>query len=334
MTEQLKISPSALAAAVRPSHVERFDVTDRAAWLERRKLDVTASAAGALWGVHDWITPYQLFGLKAGLLTEDAVETPAMRRGRLLEDDALQILAEEYPTWRVDAGRTYYRDPAHRIGATPDAFAIAPGVEGLGIIQVKTVDPFAFRSKWKVDGAVEVPLFIAVQATIEAYLTGASWACVAAMVVEGGLNLHVIDIPLRPGIMTKLRELVADFWRRVDANDPYAPDYARDGAAIARIHGNPDDEATVDLSGNSRVAEILSLREALKAREADGTAAEKTRKALDAELIVALGNAARGRLADGRIVSAPVTKRAEYVAKATSFRAVKVIQPKKQESAA
>ena len=328
------ISPTALAAILKPKGVETFDSRDRAAWLKMRQQDVTASVAGALFGVHDWVTPYQLFALKAGLVGEDEVESKAMRRGRLLEDDAIQILREDYPTWRIDQGARYYRDPAHRIGATPDAFAIAPGVEGFGVVQVKTVDPFAFRQKWKIDGSVEAPLWIAVQATIEALLTGASWACVAALVVDGGLTLHVIDIPLRPALLTKLRGLVAEFWTRVAANDPYPPDYARDGATIARVFSEADDDAVADLSGNARVGEILAKREALKARESDGSAAEKERKALDAELIFALGNASLGRLADGRIISAPVTKRKEFVVKANSFRAIKIVSTKNAERAA
>ncbi len=62
----------------------------------------------------------------------------------------------------------------------------------------------------------------------------------------------------------------------------------------------------------------------MQAIERAGDAAGKQRKPLDAELIHLLGNAARGTLGDGRVVTAKTVKRGEYVVKATSYRAIKV----------
>jgi hypothetical protein len=72
----------------------------------------------------------------------------------------------------------------------------------------------------------------------------------------------------------------------------------------------------------------LAEREALKAREKDGNEAEKARKVLDAEIIHALGNASVGRLADGRIITAKTTRRAGYEVKPSSFRSVRIKEPK------
>ena len=62
--------------------IESWPVTDRESWLKRREKDVTASVAAALFGdgVHPYITAYELYCLKAGLIEADPEETPAMRR--------------------------------------------------------------------------------------------------------------------------------------------------------------------------------------------------------------------------------------------------------------
>jgi len=306
--------------------VERFPIVDRQSWLALRELDVTASTAAALFGLHPYITAYKLWALKSGLIGEEAIETPAMRRGRILEPVALQMLGEERPEWRVVPGKVYLRDSASHIGATPDVIADRPDIEGGGVVQIKTVGHFAFKKGWRdgETGEVQVPLWIAIQASVEAALAGASWAAVAAMSLgDGGLEMHIEDVPIKPALMAKLRELVADFWRRVEQNDPYEPDYSRDAALIARLYAD-DNGAEIDLSGDNRVMEIVAQRETLKARETDGAVAAKERKPLDAELLVKLGNAGRGRLADGRVIEAPTIRRKAYAVEATTFRAIKV----------
>jgi hypothetical protein len=123
--------------------------------------------------------------------------------------------------------------------------------------------------------------------------------------------------------MTKLRGLVADFWRRVEERDPYQADYGKDAAVIAAIYRD-DDGGEVDLTGNERIASLLARREQLKAIEAAAAAAKKEREPIDAELIAALGNATRGLVAGGAF-EAKTTRRAGYTVKPGSYRAVKVI---------
>ena len=309
------------------SEIARFAITDRVSWLKRREQDVTASVAAALFGpeVHPHMTPYKLWCLKCEMIKEDGIETPAMRRGRLLEPIALQLLQEEKPDWIIAPHPFYYRDPILRLGASPDALASRPDIAGTGVVQLKTVGHFAFKKGWRgEEGEVEVPLWIAVQASVEAALTSGKWAAAAAMALgDGGLEMHVVDVPLRPQLMVRLRALVEEFWRRVEANDPYPPDYGRDAAAIARIYAD-DDGGEVDLAGNERALKLVEERGRLKAIESAGDAAGKQRKPLDAEIIHLLGNAARGTLGDGRVITAKTVKRAGYEVKATSYRAISV----------
>lgn len=213
---------------------------DRAAWLEARKQDVTASVAGALLGVHPYQTPYGLWALKSGRVVDDDADNPVLRRGRLLEPVVIEMLREDRPDWTVEYRRdnAYFRNTEDRIGATPDAFATRPDIFGNGVVQVKTVAEDKFRREW-IDadtGEVVLPLWIAVQAIVEATLTGATWACVAVMVIGRGIDLQIIDVPLNTRVMNRLRREVREFWRLVEAGEEPSIDWNRDGASVAEVY--------------------------------------------------------------------------------------------------
>lgn len=213
---------------------------DRTAWLDARKQDVTASVAGALLGIHPYQTPYGLWAEKSGRVASDDADNPVLRRGRLLEPVVIEMLREDRPDWSVEYRRdnAYFRNTDDRIGATPDAFATRPDIFGTGIVQVKTVADDKFRREW-IDpetGEVVLPLWIAVQAIVEAELTGSTWACVAVMVIGRGIDLQVVDVPLNTRVMARLRREVREFWRLVDTGTEPAIDWNRDGASIVEVY--------------------------------------------------------------------------------------------------
>ena len=263
-------------------------------WLALRKQDVTASVAGALFGVHPYNTPWRIWARACGFVLDNETESAAMRRGRLLEPVALQLLREQHcataerPGWQTQKAGTYFRDPVSRLGATPDAYAIDPEREGFGVIQVKSVEQSVFRRKWRNEaGEVEPPVWIALQALIEAELTGASWACVAALTVGFGVDLAVIDVPLDPGVIARLRERVAEFWRCVETKQPPPIDYERDGEAVLAMH-RTDDGSTIDLTGWNRASE-LTIEDAKAAMAIKD--AKARRDAIKAELLDKMGSA-------------------------------------------
>jgi hypothetical protein len=214
--------------------------------------DVTASIAGALLGVHPYATPNATYFLKAGIIATDPEETPPMRRGRLLEPVAVRLLREEKPDWKIEVPRAYYRDPELRLGATPDVFATNEA--GFGVIQIKSVEPSRFRRTWFAGDAIEPPTYSIVQANIEAFMTGASWAAVAALVVGFGIDLHIVPIPIHAGIIDRIKAEVAVFWRRVERREPYPFDYAHDGDLIARLfeRSEPGKKSSCSMTINCR----------------------------------------------------------------------------------
>lgn len=266
---------------------------DRAAWLAARRQDVTASVAGALLGVHPYTTPYELWATKSGRVVEEDEDNPVLRRGRLLEPVAIEMLREDRPDWTVDYRRdnAYWRNPSDRIGATPDAFATRPDVFGNGIVQVKTVAEDKFRREWldPDTGDVVLPLWIAVQAIVEASLTGSAWACVALMVIGRGIDLKIVDIPLdqAPRIMNRLRREVREFWRRVDTGKEPPIDWNRDGAIVAEVYRDslPDRrDLTNDIALDKMIGRYVDANDA-------HSAAGRMKDELRPRILHALGSA-------------------------------------------
>jgi len=300
--------------------IEVIRPTDREAWLRLRGHDLTASTIGALFGEHEYLTAFALWQMKAGRMTIDAEETPAMQRGRLLERVAVDLLREQHPDWTIHhnaADNTYFRDPEHRLGATPDVIVTAPG-RGKGVVQVKSVEPSIFRRKWlDEEGNAEPPVWIALQATLEAYLTGANWASVAPLVIGHGLEMPLTEVPLVPGVMDAIKAKAADFWRSIAEGREPTADYRRDAETIDRLYGAADPEAEVDLSGDNLVPELLAER---AAAVADRNAITARVTEIDAEIKLKLGRAVVGHIGDGRRITWKPQRKGGFFVSPTTIR--------------
>lgn len=316
--------------------VEHHPITSREAWLKLRERDVTASVAGCLLGVHDYQTPFGLWALKSGKAKEEIETSNAMQRGLLLEPVALKLYQMEKPDVRIEwngtpgeLGGIYYRDPLANIGATIDA--TAEDSHGKGIVQFKTAEASTFRRKWYVSESdnedspkqLQVPLWIAVQAIIEASLAEAQWAQVAVMVIGFGIEMHVIDVPIHQGVIDSVRVKVADFWRRVKENRPPDADYARDGETISWLYRG-ESGRTIDLRSDNRLPAVLQLRDEQMAIMKNAKATLETCKA---EIADKIGDAAVA-MVQGYTVTRKIVHRKAYEVKNTSYPMITVKKDK------
>lgn len=299
--------------------IQSFKISNRRAWFDFRKQDVTASVVGALLGVHEWSTPYSIWAEKTGRLPDRSAETPAQRRGRILEGVAFEILREERPEWTIERGDRYYREPETRLGATPDL--LVKHGRKRGIVQVKTVEASVFRSKWiGQDSEIDVPLWIAVQAIVEATLTGSDFAYVAALVVGHGVDLHVEEVPIHPGIMDRVRAEVREFWRMVEAGEEPSPDYTRDAETLSAVY-RESHGTEIDLSGDDRFRNLVWHRHDLKQTIAD---CEKRLVPVEAEIVHLIGDAERVHC-PGWVISRPeVTRRDRIFGTPTISRQLRI----------
>jgi hypothetical protein len=303
--------------------IEIIRPADRDAWLAARRQDVTASVAGCLLGVHPYVTAYGLWAEKTGRIEPEDADNKVLRRGRLLEPVAIEMLREDRPEWKVTYHRdnAYYRDPVERIGATPDAFAERPDIFGTGIVQVKTISEAIFREQWldPDTGEIVLPLWIAVQAIQESDLTGCTWACVVLMVIGRGLDLHIVDVPLHAGVKRRLRASVREFWRLADAGQEPSIDWLRDGRAVLDVYREslPDRR---DLSATPGIDALIGRY--VDAREA-AAMAKRTADELRPQIIRALGNAEIGETAAWE-VAARTSRREAHQVPASTTRVLKI----------
>lgn len=303
--------------------VEIIRPSSREDWLNTRKRSVGASEVGALLGVHPWISGFELFAKKTGKIVDDS-DSPALRRGRMLEQVAVQMIAEERPDWKLQPnpmpGGEFYRDGEIGISCTPDLFVEEPGLPGRANCQIKNVQSMVFRKDWRDEaGQLMPPLYAAVQSLVEARLTGAARAYVAALVVDYGIDVHIIEIPMHAAVVDRAIQATRDFWAMIDRGEEPPVDYARDGEAISRMY-EADDGSEADLSGNERAEEIVAARGQHKKWIKDQ---EKIVDAMDAEMKALLGNHSTGRLADGRLVKWRVEPRKGYEVKPSSPRVLR-----------
>jgi hypothetical protein len=324
--------------------IEIVTPSSRAEWLDLKKSTVGMSEAPALLGCHRWLTRYKLFMLKTGqyeevqqetIILENSIHLPPLERGNFMEDKMFELTRMLRPDWDVISnaipGGRMFIDRETGLSSTPDAFFLGlPDHHGRGAFQGKTVAPLEFDKNWKNEsGEIQFPLYVAVQAIGDAMLSGCEWACAGAMVSGFGVDFYLIDVPLTAGLMDRIRREVSDFWRRVRENDPYPPDYRRDGDVIKGVYAD-DDGGEIDLSGNEDALKLVARREALKRCEAAGTDAETERKTIDNKLRFMLGNAVRGILADGRVVEAKTVRNGGSTIPPFSYRAIKIKTPKRK----
>lgn len=253
-----------------PSHIEQLRFPDRQAWLAARGKDITASVVGAMFGVHEYSSPYELWALKSGRMLPPELNNSALERGELLEPVAVEMMRRRRPEWRIvhntDPDTIYFRDPMTRIGATPDTLVMCPE-RGPGTVQIKSVEQSVYRRKWTPDGAEpEPPLWIVMQALLEAHMTGSRWACVAPLVIGYGIDLPIIEIPLVGEVMPAIISKAKEFWDLIESGDEPPIDYSRDRSVIEAMHP-VDDGGEIDLVSDRRVYALLEERADLKDAE-------------------------------------------------------------------
>lgn len=345
--------------------VERIKTAPHSLAAERSQ-DITASVAGALLGVHPYWTAYKLWALKTARLSA-SLPNRAQQRGSLFEPIAVNLVRHQYPDLLIDYPLdAYWRDSVARMGASPDAFAMRPDI-GRGVLQIKTISEDAWRQGWADPdtGDVVLPTWIAVQANVEADLTDAAFAAVAAIKVPRGLDdlveglvhsgcgniedvltgvafawlalgrleVNIIEVPIHVGVLRRLRAQIAEFWRVVEAGETPPPDWSRDGDTVLDVFRDSEDQMAI-LTEPAAFETLVSDYAA--AKDAEGAAAKQAAE-LKPQIIAMLGNADRGETGRWRVF-AKTQHRKAYTVRESSSRPLRVTDkaaaPKKKEFAA
>lgn len=268
-------------------------------WLSWRKQDLTSTEVSALFGVNPYHTAFELHHLKAGTLEDSFKANERTVWGNRLEAAIAAGVAEDYGV-KIEPFKTYGRMTELRLGASFD-FKIVGLVDefegnqhlrymfemhGPGILEIKNVDGLQFKRKWIEDSeGVEAPPHIEFQMQQQMLVSGLGWAAGAALV---GGNSPVVftrtaDVEAGKAIIAK----AAEFWARIDAKTPPAPEFTKDGATIAKLFVD-NDGTTVDMSDDPRV---FVLCKTYKDAGAEEKAAKERKDAAKAELLTIIKSA-------------------------------------------
>lgn len=311
--------------------IQAIPITNRVSWLALRLRDLTASDIGAVAGVDPHRTALRIFAEKTNRIPPSD-DSDIMRRGRWLEAAVIEALRDERPTWDIRRAGVYLRDPAIRMGATPDAVATDPNRQGVVNIQCKVVARPVFEREWDYDPDTKIvqraPLKFEVQTLTEGVLVEAVHNVIAALVIDTySAELYVRELPRHQGAEDRIRAVVANFWADTDAGLEPPPNYGGDADVIAAMHPESLPGLFIDLTGDNRAPEILAEREALKGVV---KAAEKRVGEIDTELKSKLGDAEEGKLPGWKLTWKSQTRAAHYVAE-SSFRVLRVTDRREKE---
>jgi predicted phage-related endonuclease len=242
---------------------QRIPITSRDQWLARRKFDVTASAVGAVFGCHPYLSPLRLYIEKQGLIDlPDQGDSGVLRRGRIYEPAVAAAVVEQRPDWRLEKCQEYFHDDALGIGATPDFF-IHGDARGIGVLQTKTTIPSVYEREWS-DG--QPPRYITLQAMTEAIMTSAAFSAVACLVFDPfDTPLTIAELERDLVLEQEICDRVAQFWKDIEAGREPDVDYGSDRALLAALMPR-EEPITIDLSTDNEVVAGLIERRGLKER--------------------------------------------------------------------
>lgn len=296
-------------------------ITNREEWLLWRRDVLTASDVGAVAGVDKYKTALRVYAEKMTDLAPE--ESAIMRRGRMFEHAAYGYLQEDHPDWEWSRPGAFYSDVDLKLGATPDALAIADG--RLINVQIKTVSQPTF-----LDWNDVAPTGYILQTVTENLLTNSDAGVLAVLVVSAyGAEMHEFPVPRHAAAERRVCDLARDFWQNVKNGVVPRPIYRKDADIVSEMYP-PDDDVPVplDLSGDNRIHEVLSIREIMKASVKK---AEEDIKALDAEIIHKLDGATLATLPGWKITNR-IVHRGAYTVEAKDFP--RLLVTKREDEAA
>lgn len=254
---------------------------------------VTASTVPALLCHHPYETPLSVY-LRAIGESQDTSDPVSAAAGH---DAELMIPARVHrlrPDLRLRKMNSFFRHPRLSLGGTPDfedSFA--------GIWQAKCVARSVFKRDWE----GEPPLWVLIQHQCEYLLTGRASGGIVCLVRDGIFTTRLHEIEPHEGTMRAIERVVAEMTERVANREPPPPDFARDANIIESLNKTVKEGKTVDLRTDNHLPELtdryLEIGEAIAKLQME-------QKAIRAEILTKMGDAAKGEMKDYTIWAAEV----------------------------
>lgn len=304
--------------------IEKRAIISADEWLEWRRRDVTASDVAAVFGLHPYKTPLELWAEKSGLLPPKET-TGVMRRGLILEPAVAAAVAIERPDWKLSKCLHYFSDTDCRVGSTPD-YWIDGDPRGRGVLQCKTASPQVFETQFEND---RPPFWITLQTATDAMVPDVAFGVVGVLLIDSWSEplLKIYDVPRNAEAEARVRAGVLEFWNKVESGEQPAVDYDRDSALLSAMYPEETPGSSVDLAGDNELPEILDERRLCLATRKQ---VQDRLDAIDARVKEKLGEAEHGYLDGWRITWRNEPRDGHYV-KASNPRVLRITKAKESK---
>lgn len=222
----------------------------REQWLKARKQGIGSSDAGAILGLNQWRTPFQVWQEKTSPEIIEEPMTEEMEFGIEMED----VVAKRY---MKRTGRKVIRDnkirihPVHKFMiCNIDRIILPENGGGRGILEIKTTSGFAARA-WE----TEIPLSYWSQIQHQLYVSGLEWGEFAVLA-----DRHLTIFPVKRDdeyLKVQNKKLIA-FWNE-NVLAKVAPEVTAADAVLLKAQTGSVIEATTAI-----VSEAESVRDLRK----------------------------------------------------------------------
>lgn len=189
-------------AAIAEKQVKKGGLSQRQ--LEMRRTGIGASEIGAVARLSHWSSPLEIWRRKVH--GETVEETPAMRRGRLLEPAVAQWYAEETGAQLRKSGTRRHPNAPHVL-ATPDRIATLQGEPR--VLEIKTTT-WAKPEEWGPSGTDEVPASYLLQVAQTMAVADINKADLAVLISGGDFRLYHFERTQE--LEERILELSEKFW--------------------------------------------------------------------------------------------------------------------------
>lgn len=255
-------------------------------WLALRIKDITSTEVSALFGISPYTTLFSLWHDKKEGVATAIEENERMKWGTRLQDAIADGIAND-EGWSIRCMEEYIRIPSLRMASSFDFSIYAPGgcfehslggsitrspmTHGIlpiqiksklvgvedGILEIKNIDSLQFKDGWiSTDVGLEAPPHIELQVQHQMLVSGRSYTYIGGLV--GGNKVHLIRREPDIDIFAAITRRVAEFWASIDANEPPAPDFARDAKTIARLHNFAEPGKIFDAKQDSKISGLMN----------------------------------------------------------------------------
>lgn len=292
---------------------------------EKRRVNVGASEVAALFGLHPYLTAFELWHQKAGKLPVDDLGGNARVEAGIFMESGIAAWVKHRTGWPLVKVERYCEHPTIAgMGASPDYEYLDAGTGERVTVQVKNVDGIVFRS-WEDGPPMVYQLQVQHEIACGGYKRGVLAVCI------GGNDLELFHYDRHESAVSRIEAAVAEFWKSIHAGLPPDPDFGRDLETLRTLYAATTGGKVVDLSSGGhgpeghevRAASFVDACRRYDAARAAESEAEKAKKAAQAEILTLIEDAAVA-VGDGCKVSTWPVAAGEVSYTRSAYRGMKI----------